>query len=225
MERKISCIICAFNEASRIGEVLAAVSAHPDIDETIVVDDGSTDGTAAVIMSYPNVRLVRHPKNLGKSMAIVRGIREAKNELLFFLDADLIGVTAKNVSDLIRPVRSGSVDMTISLRKNSLLVYRLIGCDFVSGERVLSKKILEDHHDAITELPPFGFEVYVNQLVFDNDLRAEVVRWSNVVNPSKSSKMGFFSGIRSNIGMTKDIFKVITPLELLQQNYFLAGFR
>lgn len=42
----ISCIIPAYNEAPRIGAVLDAVLGHPLIDEVIVIDDGSTDGTA-----------------------------------------------------------------------------------------------------------------------------------------------------------------------------------
>jgi glycosyltransferase involved in cell wall biosynthesis len=45
----ITCIIPAFNEAARIAAVLAAVTDHPMIDQIIVVDDGSTDGSRQVL--------------------------------------------------------------------------------------------------------------------------------------------------------------------------------
>jgi glycosyltransferase involved in cell wall biosynthesis len=55
--------------------------------EVIVVDDGSTDDSAAVAAGYPNVRCVRQP-NLGQSGASNRGLDEASGEFVVFLDAD-----------------------------------------------------------------------------------------------------------------------------------------
>jgi glycosyltransferase involved in cell wall biosynthesis len=66
---RVSCIICAFNEAPRIGAVLAVATVHPLLAEVIVVDDGSTDGTADIVRRFPSVRLITCPVNLGGYIA------------------------------------------------------------------------------------------------------------------------------------------------------------
>ena len=67
----VSCILPAFNEAPRIGAVLAAVAAQRDVAEVIVVDDGSQDGTAEVAERHrdqvPGLRVLRMPRNGGKT--------------------------------------------------------------------------------------------------------------------------------------------------------------
>ncbi len=72
---RISCIICAFNEAPRIAGVLAVASAHPLLHEVIVVDDGSTDNTAEIVKRFPLVRLISSQVNRGKSIAMATGAR------------------------------------------------------------------------------------------------------------------------------------------------------
>src|ERR1700688_63549 len=89
---RVSCIICAFNEAPRIGAVLAVASAHPLLGEVIVVDDGSAEGTAEDVKRFPSVRLIQCEVTRGKSAAMAVGIAAAQNELLMLLDADLKGL-------------------------------------------------------------------------------------------------------------------------------------
>lgn len=56
----LTCLIPAWNEAGRIGGVLGVVAAHPLLAEVIVIDDGSTDGTATIAAAY-GARVMQSP--------------------------------------------------------------------------------------------------------------------------------------------------------------------
>ncbi len=221
--QKASCIICAYNEEKRIGGVLAVLEGHALIAETIVVDDGSTDGTADIVRKYPWVRLISQEQNAGKSAALAIGIAAAKNEFLVLLDADLIGLTKQNVTDLVEPVLSGDADMTISIRKNSLGVYKLLDLDFISGERAFRKSLIANHLDVIALLPGFSLEVFINELAIKHTLAVKTVRWKNVTNPRKSSKTGLLKGTLGDLMMMRDILKVLPPYEIVLQNYHILS--
>ncbi len=207
--KKVSCIIPVYNEGPRIRTVLDAVSNHQLLSEVIVVDDGSQDNTSEVVKEYPNIRLIIHEKNKGKSIAINTGFKAATGEYVFFLDADLIGLNAKNVTDLVQPILDGKADISISLRKNAPGLWRTIGLDYISGERIFRKEILEDVIDDVLKLPRFGLEVFINNQIIINNYRIAVVNWDNVISPFKVRKVGWIRGIVADFFMILDIFRTI----------------
>jgi glycosyltransferase involved in cell wall biosynthesis len=96
MERSVSCTILAYNEEETLEEAVAEVhGALSDLGrpfEILVVDDGSTDRTAEVGREleerWPQVRLIRHGRNLGSGFAILTGIRNATKDVVCFHPAD-----------------------------------------------------------------------------------------------------------------------------------------
>jgi glycosyltransferase involved in cell wall biosynthesis len=222
---RLTCLICAWNEAPRIAKVLAVVSAHPMVDEVIVVDDGSVDGTADVARGFPGVRVIECPVNRGKSMALAEGLAAARSDLLLLLDADLRGLTADDVSALVLPVLDGVADVTFSLRRNSLAFYRAIGLDFVSGERVLRRALLADALGEARQLPRFGIEVVLNRRIIAERLPIAVVRWPGVTQARKTEKLGFGRGVVAEWRMLRDLMDAVYPMALLSQSWRLLGQR
>ncbi len=86
---KISAIIPAFNSAAFICDAVNSIlrQSHP-VDEIIVVDDGSSDGTADLISDFGNKVTCIRQENRGPSAARNRGIEQAKGDWIAFLDAD-----------------------------------------------------------------------------------------------------------------------------------------
>ena len=214
---KVSCIIPAYNEGPRIENVLRAVYKHPLVGEVIVVDDHSSDNTAEVVKKFEGINLIVHEVNKGKSQAVVTGIKASSGDFLFFLDADLVGVDEQAISDLVSPVLSGEADISISLRINSPWWWRLIGIDYISGERVFPKKLLADHLDEILALPRFGLESFMNKFIIRSKYRIKVVFLKNVRSPYKAEKQGFFKGVMGELAMIYQIFRTIYPWEVVYQ--------
>jgi glycosyltransferase involved in cell wall biosynthesis len=209
--------MAAYNEGPRISAVLSVASKHPLIDEVIVVDDGSKDNTAEMASTFQGVKLIRQSKNGGKCNAVYTGIKNARNDFVFFLDADLEGLNEENITAIITPVVNNQADVTISLRKNSPAIDRLIGLDYISGERVFNKALLKDKLEEIPHLPGFGLEVFFNRIIIKNKRRIKVVWWPNVESPWKHKKVGWVAGIKGDIKMIMQIFRVISPPEVVYQ--------
>lgn len=221
----ISCIICAFNEAARIGAVLQIASTHPLLSEVVVVDDGSTDGTSQVVKSFPSVRLISYPDNRGKSNAMAAGIAAATCDVLMLLDADLKGLGAAHVTALAEPVLSGKAIVSISLRQNSLFIYRALGIDFVSGERVLPRSLLAEALLEMRQLPRFGIEVFTNERIIARGLSIAVVRWPSVTQARKTEKLGWWPGLRAELRMLEDILRATYPLAAIVQTLRMRALR
>lgn len=215
--KKISCVIPAFNEESRIGKVLDIIESQPNIYEIIVIDDGSSDKTKEIIIKHSKIRLISHKKNEGKSKSIYDGILNASGDYIFLLDADLVGLNKKNISDIIIPVIQNEADISISLRGNAPWIWRAINLDYISGERFFPKNILNKNMEHLLKLPRFGLEVFLNNLIIEKKYKIKIIDWSNVNSPYKYQKHGWYNGIKEDTFMILDILKTISPIKLLYQ--------
>ena len=89
MDAPLTVVIPAFNEEAALGQVLARLkdTCRDFVHAIIVVDDGSTDRTAAVAAEH-GATVLRHPTNLGYGAALKTGIRHASTPFLAMMDAD-----------------------------------------------------------------------------------------------------------------------------------------
>jgi glycosyltransferase involved in cell wall biosynthesis len=111
-DKKISIIIPAYNEAQIIGELISEIrSLYPNY-EVIVIDDGSTDKTAAGAQEA-GARVFSHPYNIGNGAAVKSGIRVAKSDILVFMDGDGQH-NPKDIARLLEPLPE--YDMAVGAR-------------------------------------------------------------------------------------------------------------
>lgn len=101
----VTVIVAARNEERHIGECLTSLLAQTYRPlEIIVVDDGSTDGTADVVRSFPTVRLISQPHR-GKARSVNGGAQTAAGDVLLFVDGDLV-LAPDYVERLAAPIRA-----------------------------------------------------------------------------------------------------------------------
>ena len=127
MAVKLSIVIPAYNEESRIGTSLHAVLdfvlRQPYSTEVIVVNDGSNDLTAEVVSSHVTeykiagveLRMTTNTPNRGKGYSVKRGVTEARGEIVLFTDADLSSPVAE-ATKLMRPLEDGRADIVFGSR-------------------------------------------------------------------------------------------------------------
>ena len=117
---KLSIVIPAFNESATIERVLDRVSdSVGNFHEIIVIDDASTDETAAHVEKRanldPRIRILRHPQNAGKTAALRTGFAAVTGDLVVIQDADLEYDPA-DIADLIAPILDGRGDVSLGSR-------------------------------------------------------------------------------------------------------------
>jgi glycosyltransferase involved in cell wall biosynthesis len=132
---KVSFLIPAFNEAATIGEVLERIAGLDLEAQVIVVDDGSTDVTAA-IAEAAGATVIRQ-SNRGKGAAIRAAIAEADGEIAVIQDADM-EYDPVEVPELIEPIVRGAADVVFGSRlrggkpQRAFLFWHLVGNRFLS---------------------------------------------------------------------------------------------
>ncbi len=135
---KLSVIIPAFNEKNTIMEIIGRVLKTPFDKEVIVVDDGSTDGTAEILKSIPpGVEVITHDRNLGKGSAVRSGLAAASGDVIIIQDADL-EYNPEEYPKLVAPIEEGSADVVYGSR-NALGNNPRSSCSFYFGGVLLSK--------------------------------------------------------------------------------------
>ncbi len=112
--RRVSAIVPAYNEAARIATVLDVLASYPGFAEVLVVDDGSTDGTGEVATAR-GARVIRNARKSGKGAAMQRGVDAAAGDVIFFCDADIVGLTHEAIDEIVAPVRRGDTEMFIGM--------------------------------------------------------------------------------------------------------------
>jgi glycosyltransferase involved in cell wall biosynthesis len=181
----ISIVLPAYNEEARLPATLAAILSYLETrgwshSEVLVVNDGSADGTAAVVEQFrakhPQVRLIENPGNRGKGYSVRHGMLEACGDWVLFSD-----------SDLSAPIEELDTLLKAAEARGALVVI---------GSRALDRKLIKIHQSWFRETAgrifnlmmristglPFsdtqcGFKLFKRQAAHEVFRRQKIERW------------------------------------------------
>lgn len=223
----LSIIVPAYNEERRLPATLRTLceylaARHFDHSEILVVDDGSRDGTAALVREFslksPFVRLLSNAANHGKGYVVRQGMREAQYEWVLFTDADLstpiedlarleaaildsgadgaLGSRALNrrLTGTHQPLwrEFGGRFFNLVMRLMTGLPYSDTQCGFKLFRREVAQAVA-----ARQRLDGFGFDVEILFIARSLGYKIEevAVRWNN----AEGSKVGLWNGMTAFI--------------------------
>jgi glycosyltransferase involved in cell wall biosynthesis len=184
---RISVVIPAYNEMHTIRSILARVQNTNRVDEILVVDDGSTDGTRDILKELDGsglIRVILHEKNQGKGAAVMTGVRQASGDVIIIQDADL-EYDPRDYPALLQPIDEGIADVVYGSRflgaarrptmfwhmiANKLLtlmtnlLYNNILTDMETGYKVFRREVVSN------------FEIHARRFDFEPEFTAKILK-------------------------------------------------
>jgi glycosyltransferase involved in cell wall biosynthesis len=220
--KTVSTIIPAHNEGKTICGVIKPMLGHSLIDEIIVVDDGSTDDTAKQARSM-GVKLISLPTVRGKAAAMSRGVRAARNDVVFFCDADVVGLTPEMVARIVTPVTSGEYGMYVGIRgRKTYWANRLLRVTpILGGERALTRTLW--NRVPRTYKKNFQIEIALNFFAKRLGQRMGFTVVHGLSQVIKEKKRGFWLGLWQRLRMMYDIVLISWRIYVVLHLRLLIG--
>ena len=170
---QISVIMPVYNEINTIEEIIHRVKATNLVDELIVVDDGSTDGTREKLSEIGEVgwmHVILHETNQGKGAAVINGIKAATKDIVIIQDADL-EYDPKAYPELLRPIIEKKADIVYGSRflgaaRRPILYWNMVANKILTLiTNILYNNILSDMET--------GYKVFKRDLIKDIPLHSK----------------------------------------------------
>lgn len=165
-------IIPVYNEAKTIREIVRRVQATGIVGQIIIVDDGSTDGTQAILMELKqqsNIQIFFHERNQGKGAAVRTALNYATGDIVIIQDADL-EYDPREYPNLLKPIEENIADIVYGSRflgaaRRPILFWNMVANKILTLlTNILYNNILSDMET--------GYKVFRLSLVKDIPLHA-----------------------------------------------------
>lgn len=207
-DQAVAAIVAAYNEEPTIGPVIETLVKSKLFRDVIVISDGSTDRTAEVAKQAGASLVHQFPWKHGKGAAMMHGVSHTDAPVLFFADADLIGLAAEHLKKILEPVLSGKLSMCVGIRDRGKVMMKVSShMPLIGGERALNRWIFEDIPDKY--LQGFMVEVALNYYCRAHKLPYGTVELPGLKIRRKMQKVGFKKGLKEYFWMDYQIIKAM----------------
>ncbi len=212
---KVAAIVVAYNEAETIGGVIRPMVQAHLFDEIIVISDGSTDQTALRARQAGATLVHELPIKGGKGQAMLHGLTHTDAPILFFADADLIGLRPEHLAAILEPVLSGKKMMNVGLRdRGKFLTLLAAHLPLIGGERALARHV-------ISSVDPKFLQGFMIESTLNYHCRKEKLAYGSVSCPGlkikrKMEKVGFWSGFKEYLRMYFQVIKAMILVRIVK---------
>lgn len=206
--KSAAAIVPAHNEEKTVGQVVKILVESNRFADVIVISDGSTDRTAEAARKCGATLTHQFPVNRGKGAALQHGVGHTDADLLFFCDADLIGLTKEHINSILDPVAQGRLAMNVGLHDRGRLITAVMRhLPLIGGERALRRQIFEKIQDR--HLRGFMIESALNYYCRSRGLPYGSVAASGLTMRKKMQKVGVWRGLIEYLLMTMQIIQAM----------------
>lgn len=229
---KFSIVIPAYNEEETILSVIQGIRRIEQVQEIIVVDDGSTDRTCELLQEI-GVKLIRHPYNKGYGAALKSGIKASTSEIILVMDAD----GQHRSEEILRVVEeAGNFDMVVAsrtdfsyrplyLRLGISIVTKLLNClvmkkipDWNSGFRTIKRELVREFIHFLPDTFSFTTSITLAAIMKGYKVKYIPVKINKRSGKSKVSIKGIFQSL---IAISKMILW-LSPLKVFLPLLFIS---
>ncbi len=201
----VDAVVPARNEAPTVEAVVSACRGCRYVREVIVVDDGSSDGTAE-LGAAAGAKVIRREGEGSKALAMEAGVNASDADAVLFADADLLGVTSRHLDDICRPFMEGRATMSFGIFDYGIWNWLVLRFPPTSGERIVPRWVFE----AVSPEKRQGYliEIFINEVITEGrmPITARVMR--GVTHRTKRMKFGRIEGYRRSWRMLRDLWKL-----------------
>jgi glycosyltransferase involved in cell wall biosynthesis len=202
-------VMPARNEAATVADNVAAARGCCHVRRVVVVDDGSSDDTAALAEGAGALVVGRPGSRGSKAHAMDAGVQATDATHVLFVDADCTGLTSAHLDAICEPVLAGRAEMSLGAFDYGWLNRLVLVLPPLSGERIIPRWVWE----AIPgdKLAGYTIEVRINEVIAEGRHRTVARTMEGVFHRTKRHKFGRAEGFRRTVGMYRDLLAMLKP--------------